>query len=346
MATTATLAGGAIGPRRSNSQPRPRLRSNEPPRLDNANRPPTSPATSPTASALVRRPTAAVPALGKVPALTPRNSAFAWVMKDLGQGLRLGGGVNHVGERFTSLTNLVTLPAYTTVDAALQYTLGQWDLDVNVKNLANRKYYVSSHGTERKNRVFVKDLGKKDAKVVGLLEQFDASYDFIANEGPLFYFRTDKNAPKSRIIAIDIRKPAPDQWKELVPEAAETLTSANIINKQLVLNYLTDAHSAVKIFDLKGKPVRTLALPGIGSAAGFNGKAKDSETFYAYTSFTTPATIYRYDMKTGKSSVCQRRNSPGTGDVLHADATLLQRFGKMAHGAEDQGDFLRVMGHM
>ena len=92
-------------------------------------------------------PTAAVPALGKVPALTPRNSAFAWVMKDLGQGLRLGGGVNHVGARFTSLTNLVTLPAYTTVDAALQYTLGQWDLDVNVKNLANRKYYVSSHGS-------------------------------------------------------------------------------------------------------------------------------------------------------------------------------------------------------
>ncbi len=92
-------------------------------------------------------PTAAVPALGKVPALTPRNSAFAWVMKDLGQGLRLGGGINHVGERFTSLTNRVTLPAYTTVDAALQYTLGQWDLDVNVKNVANRKYYVSAHGS-------------------------------------------------------------------------------------------------------------------------------------------------------------------------------------------------------
>jgi prolyl oligopeptidase len=179
----------------------------------------------------------------------------------------------------------------------------EWGFGAEVTDDGRYLIINGSHGTERKNRVFVKDLGKKDAKVVGLLEQFDASYDFIANEGPLFYFRTDKNAPKSRIIAIDIRKPAPDQWKELVPEAAETLTSANIINKQLVLNYLTDAHSAVKIFDLKGKPVRTLALPGIGSAAGFNGKAKDSETFYAYTSFTTPATIYRYDMKTGKSSV-------------------------------------------
>ncbi len=92
-------------------------------------------------------PVVAAPALGKVPSLTPRNSASVWVMKDLGQGLRLGGGVSHVGERFTSLTNLVTLPAYTTFDAALQVALGEWDLDVNVKNLTNRKHYVSAHGS-------------------------------------------------------------------------------------------------------------------------------------------------------------------------------------------------------
>jgi catecholate siderophore receptor len=82
-----------------------------------------------------------------VPALTPRNSAFLWAMKDLGHGLRMGGGLNHVGARFTSLTNQVTLPAYTTLDAALQYTLGQWDVDVNIKNLTNRKHYVSAHGS-------------------------------------------------------------------------------------------------------------------------------------------------------------------------------------------------------
>lgn len=92
-------------------------------------------------------PTASIAVQGKVAALTPRNSAFLWAMKDLGHGLRLGGGVNHVGARFTSLSNQVTLPAYTTLDAALQYTVGQWDVDVNVKNLTNRKYYVSSHGS-------------------------------------------------------------------------------------------------------------------------------------------------------------------------------------------------------
>lgn len=92
-------------------------------------------------------PTVAVPALGKVPALTPRNSAFLWAMKDLGHGLRLGGGANYVGARFASLTNLVTLPGYTTLDAALQVTRGDWEVDVNLKNLANRKYYVSAHGS-------------------------------------------------------------------------------------------------------------------------------------------------------------------------------------------------------
>lgn len=92
-------------------------------------------------------PTVAVPAQGKVPALTPKNSAFLWAIKDLGHGLRLGGGVNYVGARFASLTNLVTLPGYTTLDAALQFTRGDWELDVNLKNLANRKYYVSAHGS-------------------------------------------------------------------------------------------------------------------------------------------------------------------------------------------------------
>ncbi len=92
-------------------------------------------------------PTQSVVVQGKVAALTPRNSAFLWAMKDLDHGLRVGGGLQYVGARFTSVSNLVTLPAYTTLDAALQYTLGAWGLDVNLKNLTNRKYYVSSHGS-------------------------------------------------------------------------------------------------------------------------------------------------------------------------------------------------------
>ncbi|WP_426161516.1 prolyl oligopeptidase family serine peptidase [Pseudoduganella sp. R-34] len=179
----------------------------------------------------------------------------------------------------------------------------EWGFGAEVSDDGRYLVINGSQGTEARNRVFVKDLKARDAQVVGLLEAFDASYHFIDNEGPVFYFLTDKNAPRSRIIAIDIRKPAMENWKEIVPEAQQTLTGASIVNKQLVLNYLSDAHSAVKVFDLKGKPVREIALPGLGTASGFGGKASDTETFYAYTSFTTPTTIYRLDMKSGKSSV-------------------------------------------
>jgi len=179
----------------------------------------------------------------------------------------------------------------------------EWGFSAQVTDDGRYLVISSSQGTERKRRVFFKDLKARDAKVTGLLEAFDADYDFVDNDGSVFYFRTDKNAPKSRIVAIDVRKPGAANWKEVVAEAPQTLTGASIVNKQLVLNYLTDAHSAVKIFDLKGKPVREVSLPGIGSAGGFNGKRGDAETFYSYTSFTTPSTIYRYDMKTGKSSV-------------------------------------------
>ncbi|MFT3801113.1 MAG: TonB-dependent siderophore receptor [Burkholderiaceae bacterium] len=89
-------------------------------------------------------PTVPVPAQGQVPPLMPRHTVFVWGMKDLGYGLRLGGGINYVGERYASLTNLVTLPGYTTIDGALQYTRGNFEVDVNLKNLADRKYYISA----------------------------------------------------------------------------------------------------------------------------------------------------------------------------------------------------------
>ncbi|HEY5799231.1 MAG TPA: prolyl oligopeptidase family serine peptidase [Burkholderiaceae bacterium] len=179
----------------------------------------------------------------------------------------------------------------------------EWGFGGNVTDDGHYLIITISHGTARKNRLYYKDLTQKDAKVVPLMDGFDAQYSFIDNDGPVFYFRTDKDAPRGRVIAVDTRKPGADQWQVLVPESAETLLAVGLINKQFVLEYLKDARSQVKIVDLKGKAVREVDLPGIGSVAGFSGKKSDTETFYSYTSFTTPTTIYRYDMKTGKSSV-------------------------------------------
>ncbi|HEY9596792.1 MAG TPA: prolyl oligopeptidase family serine peptidase, partial [Cyanophyceae cyanobacterium] len=122
----------------------------------------------------------------------------------------------------------------------------------------------------------------------------------------VFWFRTDLNAPRGRVIAIDINNPSPENWQEIIPQTDETLEGVGVLNNQFVLDYLKDARSSIKIFDLQGSFVREVELPGIGSAGGFGGKRYDTETFYSYTSFTTPATIYRYDMVSGKSTIFRK----------------------------------------
>ncbi len=158
-------------------------------------------------------------------------------------------------------------------------------------------------GTDVKNRVYYKDLSAANAPVVKLLDGFDASYDFIGNDGPVFWFKTDLDATRSKVIRIDTRKPARENWKTVIPEAAESLQGVDFVNDMFVASYLKDAHSQVKIYRTDGSFVRDVVFPGIGTAAGFNGKRKDTETFYSFTSFTTPPTVYRYDMPTGKSTI-------------------------------------------
>ncbi|PSO78843.1 MAG: S9 family peptidase [Cyanobacteria bacterium QS_4_48_99] len=155
-------------------------------------------------------------------------------------------------------------------------------------------------GTDPKNLVFYKDLQDPDAQVVELISPFEADYSFIGNDGSLFWFRTDLDAPRGRVIAIDINKGG---IQEVIPQYSETLESVGLLNNRFVAEYLQDARSSVYIFDLDGSLVREVELPGIGSVGGFGGKRYDTETFYVYTSFTTPPTIYRYDMVNGESTL-------------------------------------------
>ncbi|HZH90590.1 MAG TPA: prolyl oligopeptidase family serine peptidase [Pyrinomonadaceae bacterium] len=158
-------------------------------------------------------------------------------------------------------------------------------------------------GTDAKNRIYYKDLQAANSPVVKLLDEFDAAYNFIDNDGPVFWFMTDRDAPRYKVIAVDTRKPERANWKVVIPETAETIEGANVVGDKFVVSYLKDAHSQVKIHTTDGKFLREVALPGLGAAYGFGGKRADRETFYAYTGFTTPATIYRYDLTTGVSSV-------------------------------------------
>ncbi len=160
-----------------------------------------------------------------------------------------------------------------------------------------------SQGTSPKNRLYYKDLTQADAPVVKLLDDFDAQYLFIDDDGPIFWIQTDLDAPRSRVIAIDTRHPERTNWKTVVPQSADKLEDSNVVDNQFFLSYLKDARTEVRVCDLEGKFLRNVDLPGIGTAAGFGGKRKDKETFYSFTSFISPTTIYRYDPEAGKSSV-------------------------------------------
>ncbi len=168
-------------------------------------------------------------------------------------------------------------------------------------------------GTERKNRVYYMDLDPDgdgtaaiDGPVVKLLDDFDAQYGLIDNDGPVFWFFTDLDAPRGRVIAVDTRRPERENWQEIIPQATETLQGVTCVGGMFVANYVKDARTQIKIFDLDGDFVREVELPEIGSAGGFPGKRSDTETFYAFTSFAYPTTIYRYDMPTGESTVYKR----------------------------------------
>ncbi len=164
---------------------------------------------------------------------------------------------------------------------------------------------VVGKGTAPMNMVYVKNLETENAPIIPIVDKLEADYSLIGNDGSKFYFRTDKAAPRGRLVMVDVLD-KDLKWNEIVPQAAETLQGANFINNQFVGNYLKDAYSQFRIYDLNGKFVRNVELPGIGTAGGFNGKRIDTETFYSYSSFNAPPTIYRYDMKTGKSEIFRK----------------------------------------
>ena len=154
------------------------------------------------------------------------------------------------------------------------------------------------------------DLTRPGSKPVAVIDTYDAEYLYIGSDGPVFYFITNLKAANKRIIAIDTRKPARDQWKEILAEGGNAILSASMVGKQLLVTTLEDAHTAVTAYDLRGKKLRDVALPGIGSAPGFAGTASDTETFYQFASFTVPGSIYRYDLATGKSTLWKAPHIP------------------------------------
>jgi prolyl oligopeptidase len=180
----------------------------------------------------------------------------------------------------------------------------KWEVSGSVSE--DGRYLIIDLGdgtTSRKVRVLYRDLAEPYGMPIELISDHNNKYVFLGNDGPVFYFQTDFNAPRMQIVAIDTRNPDRKLWKTLVPEEKETLESVNLVGNLFVCTYLQDAKTLVKIYDLSGSLVRVVELPGIGTATGFAGKRTETETFYSFSSFATPPSIYRYDLITGKSTL-------------------------------------------
>ncbi len=182
----------------------------------------------------------------------------------------------------------------------------EWGYGVEVTDDGHYLIYTIWVGTDPKYRIMVQDLTQAESKPVDVITTFENEYTFIDNDGPVLYFRTDKDAPKGRIIAIDLRQPQPEHWRGIIPESDSLLEGANLINNQFVCSYLQDVTTQIKIYSLAGQFIRNIELPGLGTAGGFGGKRTDTETFYSFQSFAVPPSIYRYDMVTGESRLLDR----------------------------------------
>jgi prolyl oligopeptidase len=180
------------------------------------------------------------------------------------------------------------------------------DWGFSVTPTEDNKYLVLSisRSTDPQNQVYVRELSATaDAPWTELIGDFDNQFWFFGNEGPQFYFLTDLDAPTKRIVSMDIGDPGREALEEIVPAREGTLEGVSILSGRIIAQYLVDVLTQVQVFDMAGKPLGEVERPGFGSIDGFGGDQGDTETFYTFTSYNTPARVYRYDVLTGESQL-------------------------------------------
>lgn len=152
------------------------------------------------------------------------------------------------------------------------------------------------------NELYIMDLHDPKVKLITIVNNFDNNHGIITNEGSRLLIQTNLNAPNKRVVQVDFSNPTPENWKDVIPET-ENVLNASHGGGGLFANYTIDVKTAVKQYDMNGKFIRDIELPGIGSAGGFGARRDEKELYYSFTSFTYPTTIFKYDIASGKSTL-------------------------------------------
>lgn len=175
---------------------------------------------------------------------------------------------------------------------------------VNVSDDERFLFLYSSTGTSG-NELYVKDLSSPSSEFLPVITGFDNDHYVVDNTGDELIIHTNLNAPNNKLIKVNASNPSSKNWVDFLPET-ENVMEAGTAGGYIFTSYLIDAKTAIKQYDYDGNLVRDVQLPGIGTAGGFNGEKEDSELFYSFTSFTTPSSVYIYDIQSGESTLHQR----------------------------------------
>ncbi|WP_312474256.1 prolyl oligopeptidase family serine peptidase [Neobacillus sp.] len=152
------------------------------------------------------------------------------------------------------------------------------------------------NGTEPKSRIHYQDIENPGA-FIPLINDGEAYYSFLGNEGSTFYLYTNNNAPKGRVIAVDLNKPNKENWKEIIPEQNDPISIVKIIHQHFVISYTHNAYNQLKIYDLNGIPQKNVSLPSFITINDISGKKSDSVMYIGYSSFLHPTKIVSYDFE-------------------------------------------------
>jgi len=168
-----------------------------------------------------------------------------------------------------------------------------------------RYLIISGANTTTGNKLYLQDLSKPGSPIVTIVPDEKSISNVVDNVGSKLYLETNYHAPNHRLVAVDAAAPTQANWKDVIPETKNVL-DINTVGGHIFATYLKDATSLVEEYDMNGKKLRTIALPGVGSAGGFGGKRQDKETYYTFTSYTYPPTIFKYDLASGTSTVYKK----------------------------------------
>lgn len=169
----------------------------------------------------------------------------------------------------------------------------------------NKYLLISAAKSTSGNRLYIKDLSKENSELVDVVTGYDNDVSVIENVGDKLYIVTNLDAPNQRVVTVDAKNPTPENWEDFILET-ENVLSVSTGGENFFASYIVDAVSKVKQYDYEGNLIRDIKLPGIGSARGFGAKKEETELYFSFTNYTTPSSIYKFNIAKGTSELYQK----------------------------------------